>query len=314
LGGVGLTIEHPEHDEVVRSRELWQSLFAVSDEPPAGAAPSSLLRLQSRDSARLTIREENLISHTDGLRVWKTEHGFRLTLASSVLDIDLTCGNARGALDDSLWQLTPDRQRRFLLLALVMLAHAHERYALHANGAALNGRGCLIAGPSGSGKTTLGLTLLRHGWSYLSDDVVLLNRTGSEVVAHGVTKALSCAPATAARLVGRRAHSGRHKSLFLPQELQVTRRLDQCHPRRVLLPTIVDKSASELIPMEPAEAMMALIQSSAGIMVDRTRALGQLALIKQLVAQAKCFRFLAGRDVLHESERVAGLLAEVPAG
>ncbi|MDI6840099.1 MAG: hypothetical protein QMD71_04475 [bacterium] len=47
---------------------------------------------------------------------------------------------------------------------------------LHSAAVSRDGRGYLLVGPSGSGKTTLCISLLRKGFSFLDDDMVLLKK------------------------------------------------------------------------------------------------------------------------------------------
>lgn len=53
-----------------------------------------------------------------------------------------------------------------------------ERVPLHAAGMERDGIACIVAGTSGAGKTTTALALLRAGWSYLTDDLAVLDPEG----------------------------------------------------------------------------------------------------------------------------------------
>jgi hypothetical protein len=62
-----------------------------------------------------------------------------------------------------------------LLIQSVVPATPHL-LTLHAAAVQRDGRTLLLVGPSGSGKTTLSLALARAGWSFGSDEIVLLGR------------------------------------------------------------------------------------------------------------------------------------------
>jgi hypothetical protein len=62
-----------------------------------------------------------------------------------------------------------------LLLQNVVPATPHL-LTLHAAALQRDGRTLLLAGPSGAGKTTLSLALARAGWSFGSDEIVLVGR------------------------------------------------------------------------------------------------------------------------------------------
>ncbi len=58
-----------------------------------------------------------------------------------------------------------------------------DRLLLHGGAAALDGRAVAFVGPSGAGKSTATAALVRSGWSFLGDEVVVVDDDGA-VVAH----------------------------------------------------------------------------------------------------------------------------------
>lgn len=72
---------------------------------------------------------------------------------------------------------------RVVTYALAAALRRRCLFELH-SGAVIDpesGRGVLIIGPSGSGKSTLTVQLATAGWSFLTDDVLLLSSEGAEV-------------------------------------------------------------------------------------------------------------------------------------
>lgn len=61
---------------------------------------------------------------------------------------------------------------------------------MHAAAVGSKGRALVLSGPAGSGKTTLAAILQNHGWSYLSDDVTLLERESGFIVPVPVCQAV----------------------------------------------------------------------------------------------------------------------------
>jgi hypothetical protein len=70
--------------------------------------------------------------------------------------------------------LHPERLENIVARLSPPLLRRRGYHALHGFAAARNGRAVLLVGQSHSGKTTAGLTLLHAGWSFLSNDVALL--------------------------------------------------------------------------------------------------------------------------------------------
>ena len=62
------------------------------------------------------------------------------------------------------------------ILVQRVLAATPHLLTLHAAALQRDGRPLLLTGPSGAGKTTLSLALARSGWSFGSDEIVLLER------------------------------------------------------------------------------------------------------------------------------------------
>jgi HprK-related kinase B len=67
----------------------------------------------------------------------------------------------------------------------------------HAAGVLWNGRGLGLAGFSGMGKSTLALHLLSRGITFLSNDRLMIEKTGDKLVMHGVAKQPRINPGTA---------------------------------------------------------------------------------------------------------------------
>jgi hypothetical protein len=88
------------------------------------------------------------------------------------------------------WRGAPEEALPALKSAMFSIAVDATPYlaSVHAAAVARGERAALLAGDSGSGKTLLSLALLRRGYSYLSDDCVLL---GSDISARGVPMPIS---------------------------------------------------------------------------------------------------------------------------
>ncbi|WP_372720129.1 hypothetical protein [Novipirellula sp.] len=312
LCGANVLFGHdcPERSE--RLRRLLHELFVVSaEEPRKYTAPLRIHFSPEHDTQFAT--ETKLLSDASGLRVESLPGGFVLDCQTARLHIDVVGGVGRGDFQDSFFRLPKDQQRRFLLLALVMLFRRDQRFALHAGGIVTrDGQGCLIAGRSGSGKTTLGLSLIQQGWSYLSDDVVVLHQDenrANEIDAFGINRGLACTPETAKRFQHRLRCPDRFGEKWITQLNGATRvTAAVCRPHLLLFPIIGNRSTSQLILLSPLEAMNELIQFSAGIMTHRKEATRQLQVLNRLVAQSRAFRMIAGRDVLECPQQVAKLL------
>ena len=168
---------------------------------------------------------------------------------------------------------------------------ALRRYGLfdmHSAGVVESGRGVLIIGPSGSGKSTLALELVKAGWSYLSDDELLLSLVDGVVEARGFRSFFAVSEAGAA-----------FKHCFEPETVFGSRRTEQAPPRLLLFSRLNGSARSELSSLTQAETMTRLLRACPWATYDRAVAGDNLELLSTLARQACSFDLSAGRDLLN---------------
>ena len=161
-----------------------------------------------------------------------------------------------------------------------------------------SGRGVLIVGPSGSGKSTLTYQLADAGWSYLSDDEVLLSVNEGTVEARGF-RSLFALRDTAA--VG-------FKNIFEPADVFSSTRVPNVSPGWVLFTAISGSRQTRLRKLSQPETMTRLIRACPWATYDTTIAGANLELLSQLARQVTAFELAAGTDLL-EPGWAAELLA-----
>jgi hypothetical protein len=146
-----------------------------------------------------------------------------------------------------------------------------------------SGNAVLIIGRSGSGKSTLALELAKAGWTYLSDDELLLNLVEGVVEARGFRSFFAVRTET------------QFRHCFEPLG---SNRVDQAYPGFVLFMSLNGKSRSQLSQLTQAETMMRLITACPWATYDRSVASANLELLSALARQARGFDLSAGRDLL----------------
>jgi hypothetical protein len=85
---------------------------------------------------------------------------------------------APGAVEEWRWQ------RLLTAQALPIAALAHGLELFHASAVELDGAALAFTGASGAGKSTLAARLVLEGASFISDDVLSVERVGEDVIAH----------------------------------------------------------------------------------------------------------------------------------
>ena len=301
---------------------LRQTLIYKGATPDERAIPADItLDFSARhapaappDSARRLGETEH--GNTD---IWQDDAGMYLCCEDSTVVLDPGEGRAQGQLGPTLTSPT-DRRRNplFYLIttSLVILLRYQGWFPLHAAALARGNRGILLTARSDSGKSTTALNLVRQGWSYLSDDTVLLRTEAGPVQAHSFrtdfcvdpeavdlfpelgeqTWPPSLSDATKWRVDGASVYPGQ----FTPT----------CIPRVVVVPSIADCETSTLSPVDRKVVLGHLFRQSALTMTPERPVVEQhLELLKQLIHQADTYRLDAGRDALNTPEVIDRLLA-----
>jgi len=156
-------------------------------------------------------------------------------------------------------------------------------------------KGVLIVGPSGSGKSTLALQLALAGWSYLSDDELLLSLVDGVVQARGFRRFFAV------------SNGGGLKHCFEPD---VAKRVSQASPRLMVFTSVTESSKSEVRKLTQAESMMRLIRACPWASYDSSISVANFEVLSALVRQTAAFELFAGRDLLqpgYAAELLSGL-------
>jgi len=202
-----------------------------------------------------------------------------------------------------------------LVLVVSLLLREKGWFGLHAAGLVWRGKGVLLVGRSDSGKSTLTYSLVRRGWSYLTDDAVLVHRSGEDVVAVSFREDFGLDPESVRYFP--EVAVCRDRQPTDPAKLRV--RMDRLHPGRfqprcrpilLIFPELADISESRLVPLRRSEAFGRLVQ--AGLLLGRADDPAERRLLDvmgRLVRQAPAYLLEAGPDLLERPGRLGQMLA-----
>lgn len=300
-------------------RQTLRYKGATSDESEASA---DLILDFSTDRPTLSIPEAaRRLGRTEhgSIWIWQGDDAMYLSRADSIVVLHPDAGVARAHIGADLSE--PSDARRdplfyLITMSLVILLRYRGWFPLHAAAVAQNGRGVLLTAESDSGKSTTALNLVRQGWSYLSDDTVLLREEDDRVRAYSFRTDF-CVDPEAADLFPELAGTDWPPSLSDTSKWRVDGQAvfpgqftPTCVPRILVVPSIVDRDTSTLTPTDPKDVLGALFRQGALSMTpDRTVAERHLDLLKRLVYQADAYHLEAGRDALDTPEVLDQLLA-----
>jgi hypothetical protein len=181
-----------------------------------------------------------------------------------------------------------------------------------------DGKSILICGPSGSGKSTLTLQFVAAGWSYLSDDVLLLRTDGNFVDATGLrrffaltaeTMSESGLPQVSSLMANRSLRSP--KMRVAPEDVFPNSTVHECRPNIIFFPTITGSATSLTRELSPTETMSCLIRLCPWSVYDRAIARDFLDCLAKLVKQCESYDLLAGRDLMGDPAHTVNFLTSV---
>lgn len=312
LCGLPLRLECCATSVERRVMRVLHSLFSLAPFDPSVSGPGIEIRIG--DAAEGSISGEVVFDAPELCSI-RTERGYHLRSYESFLSLDLNQGVAVGTLSDAFLNAPLEEQRGLLLFVFLLLLSARGLYALHAGGVmSPNGQGVLLAGVSGSGKTTLTWALTRSGWSYLSDDSVLLKDTLNGVESLALGRPFHCAPSmfkNFPELVAKTSSPATGKRLVEVDSIYPDRIRKVMRPHVILFPEIATESQTRAIPLSGTETLVHLLKSGAAKLHDRTSMTAQMVVLARLAGSTRGFRLLHGTDVHRNPERVAALVQQL---
>lgn len=303
--------------------EWVETTLHYLDADPGPAAGGRPLHLRfSTSAARLAVpTDARLVSESsEGLQFLRQGQTIYLRVRDAVVRIDLDDGVAEGALPAGGGALQGAVLYALFFYSLVALLHARGVRTIHAACLVRDGHGCLIVGESDSGKSTLTMRLVEQGWGYLTDDSVLLSQGAASVEARPLRRDFCLDPEAADLFPQVVGHWEPHladprKRRLRIRSLYPDRAAAWCAPRSVLFPRIVPAAESRLVPIDPKETLLGLLQhTGAPVLSTAPDAASHLDALTRLAAQTQGYRLLAGRDLRDEPEAIDALTRQLLSG
>ena len=317
----GLTLRVNSLDENIALSidHLLQDLSWVRNDT-FDAEPSLCLNVGLEDQrvqAPATARE---LFRADGYVGLEVGEDFYFTDGSSIFRHQAATAEGDISLSVSFLGKPILHQRIFWGFAILKLLRGLGIFGLHAAGVTRNGRGVLILGSSGSGKSTLTIGLIRLGWSYLSDDTLLLRDNPNSVEAlafrkHFFINADAAGSYTDFTLGDELpdSYGGRKRKVQIEQ-LYPAQYKPSCDPKVLLFSQIVPAAASEARPMDRITAFENLLTQSGPRLFDQKTMGRQLEVLKRLLQQTTCYELRAGLDLYRDPAILMQLLNDTVGG
>ena len=206
----------------------------------------------------------------------------------------------------------------FFYIILAEMLRYSGLYYLHSSCVEKDGASILFPGNAGIGKSTISIAFVRMGFSYLSDDSILLKRIKKGVIAHPIPGDFHIDPAISERYselseikkafkYGKGPKRSFDPVIFYPDSFVL-----RSKPNIIIFPEIVREARSVLMPLSSLQCLGRLIPSSLLVMMDKRIAKEHLETLKILSTQCRAFQLLSGKDMILEPDKVVkNILKEV---
>lgn len=173
-------------------------------------------------------------------------------------------------------------------------------YLIHAVALERFGKGIMIAGKPGLGKTTAGLSLLRSGYGFISDDFPFIRSTQDRVELLTFQDRIDVREKTLGffpelHTISHHRRDGSKKDSFFLKDLFPGSHVNSCECHVLLFPQVVSEKKSHLEPMPKHLALQELLPQ--GLLIhDKETAKREFQTYSKLVETAACFRLHYGED------------------
>lgn len=288
------------------------------DAPPPDDALAFVVDAATPPAGRPTAGPDAL-PHPSGITVTSTAGAYVLAAPDAAVLVDPDRGRATlfAAPDFGARPAARVQTYYFFALALHYLVQHRGYCPLHAATLVHDETTLLLSAASRAGKTTSTLLLIENGWSYLTDDAILLHRDGDGgVVAASFRRSFSLTDDTVARFPALAARTWprspglQDKRRVEPEAVYPGRFTRAARPNLLVVPERVD-GPSRLTPLSAWQACAHLVGQSALYATDdeAVRA-GYLETLAALTRQCRLYRLEAGPDLLADRALLAALVAD----
>jgi hypothetical protein len=286
--------------------------------PVAAGRPRFALDVERALVPPPRLNDGRPILRVDGMTCVESGEQLILTDGSSSLQLDRGRGHGHAFLAPCFFDRPELWRRKFWTFGLLKLLRSTGFYSLHAAGLVPprsdESHGWLIVARSGGGKSTLTLGLVMAGWQFLSDDAVLLRRSPAGIEALTLRTAFYVNsgeernyPGVAATSAAPDGNGGLRRRLEVRTAFPA-QYVPSCLPEILLFSSVAPERETFVAPLSRERALPRLLEAGGPQLLDRWDSAGQLAVIVDLMRQARSYEVSAGPDLKRDPLRVIELL------
>jgi len=329
LYDVNIVIEFDDGQVEKSINVVLNNLSGIAAKPNGSSSTAPIIIKILRDRTISLPEGSALLSLNDHpLKVYGCQEKLYIVLDRSILELDIDTGTAIGYFDEPIFKCARMVSHGFLLSGIAILLHARGFYYLHASAVEWDNEGYVFVGKSGSGKSTNAISLIEKGWNYLTDDSVFLYENGRrQVEVRSIPNEFKLNGQLLRQIST--PHLADH-SFSIPnfqhtfsvptfdkeyvkiEDAYPEQFTNRCVAKVLIHPVIVSESTSRMIPLKKLEALSVLMRESWLLFIQHAATNQHLHVLKHLVNQSRCYRLLAGRDLLNDPDSLSNIVLNAP--
>lgn len=251
------------------------------------------------------------------LNFFRDGYSLHIAEGKSSLRVNLNTKSILSKLHDSFWQNPLILQFPLISVGFLVLFWQFNFHELHGACLAKDGKGLLLVGPTGSAKSTLALTLVKAGWNYLSDDMVVIRQTSRELEAltlrrvFKVSQKLITNHPELTHIAKKPLYCFNGDIYVYIDEVYGSQFAQMCIPRMVICPKITLQEESQIKPLRISDAFIRLIENGGYYMgLDNTILRKRVGIMKELLHQTECYQMSVGLDIYNDPLKLLEILPE----
>lgn len=207
------------------------------------------------------VENKTLVNGRSSMKHWE-KNTYMHEFWSKDMTADVNCekGVIRSFLSSRSKFSREEIEELLIFRPLRLLLSTYDMLVMHAGCVAKDGNGVLILGKSGRGKTTTTLGFTHKGFQFLSDEHVVLKKTGRGVKAYAFPKkiglkeeSINVFPSLA--FLKNRKFSSPGKKGFFINEAYPGALTGECCPRLIIFPCFKKKGKLQIRKVSKIEAM-----------------------------------------------------------
>jgi hypothetical protein len=303
--------------DIVTARNISHLVEALGFELTKSSKPTikAFLEIKSTKTEFIKPTYSNPIYTSGSISTYLENGHLFFTDGKSLFEVDLVRKSGNVLIHDTFWDKPFYAKASLLIMLLIKLLWQFDLHELHGAALVKDGKGLMIIGPSGSGKSTIALSLISNGWSFLTDDMILLYESENYIKALPLRRYFKIDQEVVKKypellkiskkplgILGNKAFLNLH-------EVYDNQHSTHCIPKVLVFPYITNQEKSYFEPMKESEAFINLLTNNCyGMFLENKVIKNRVDTMNALLSQTDIYKLSVGLDLYNKPSMISEFL------